>query len=59
MKELAFMIAKALFIPCYSIKCDFIYTCVQYNIIYYIIAFTNNSLSKVTLNEHTNIIANF
>ena len=31
---------------------------VQYNIMHYIIALTNNSLSKETLNEQINIIAN-
>ena len=58
-KELVFMISKALFIRCYFIKFDLNLDSVQRNIMHYIIAFTSNSLSKVTLNEQTNIIAYF
>ena len=56
-KELAFMITKILFIPCYSIKCDLSLYSLLHNVMQYIIALTNNSLSKVTLNEQTNIMA--
>ena len=56
-KELASMITKTLFIRCYTIKCDLSLNSLQYNIMDYIIALTNNSLSKETLNEQTNIIA--
>ena len=45
-KELAFMITKTLFISCYSIKCDLNLNSVQHNIMHYIIALTNNSLSQ-------------
>ena len=58
-KELAFMIAKTLFIPCYSIKCDLSLHSLQHNIMHYIIIFTNNALSKETLTEQTNIIVHF
>ena len=42
--ELAFMITKASFIR--SFKCDLSLVSVQHNIMHYIIAFTNNSLSQ-------------
>ena len=58
-KELAFMITKTLFIPCYSIKCDLGLDNLQLNIMHYIIVLTNNSLSKVTLYEQTNLIFYF
>ena len=45
-KELAFMITKTLFMSCNSIKCDLSLDSVQYNIMHYIIALTNNSLSQ-------------
>ena len=45
-KELAFMITKTLFMSCYSIKCDLSLDSVQHNIMHYIIALTNNSLSQ-------------
>ena len=45
-KELAFKITTSLFMPCYSIKCDLSLDSVQHNIMHYIIALTNNSLSK-------------
>ena len=44
-KELAFMITKTLFMSCYSNECDLSLDSVQNNIIHYIIALTNNSLS--------------
>ena len=44
-KELAFVITKTLFISCYSIKCDLSLDSVQHDIMHYIIALTNNSLS--------------
>ena len=44
-KELAFVIPKTLFISCYSIKCDLSLDSVQHDIMHYIIALTNNSLS--------------
>ena len=58
-KILAFMITKTLFMSCYSIKCDLSLDSVQHDIMHYIIALTNNSLPKVTLNEQTNIISHF
>ena len=58
-KELAFMITKTLFIRWASIKFDLILDSLQHNIMHYIIALTNNSLSKEILNEQTNIIAHF
>ena len=58
-KELVFMISKTLFIRCYSIKCDLSLDNLQHNIMHCIIALTNNSLSKETLNEQTNIIVKF
>ena len=57
-KELAFMVTKTLFIP-YTIKCDPSLDSLQHNIMHYIIVLTNNSLSKVTLNEQTNLIFYF
>ena len=56
-KKFVFMINKTLFIRCYSIKCDLSLDSVDYYIMHYIIALTNNSLSKETLNEQINIIA--
>ena len=44
-KELAFMITKTLFIPCYTIKFDLRLDILQRNIMHYIIALTHNSLS--------------
>ena len=58
-KQLAFMITKILFIPCNSIKCDIGLDSFKHNVLHYILAMTNNSLSKVTLNEQTNIMALF
>ena len=58
-KELAFMVTKTLFIPYYTIKCDLSLDSLQHNIMHYIIVLTNNSLSKVTLNEQTNLIFYF
>ena len=56
-KELVFMKNKTLlFIHCNSIKCDLWLDSVQHYIMHYIIFWTNNSLSKETLNEKTNII---
>ena len=45
-KELALMITKALFIRCYTIKCDLSLDTLQHNIMQYIIALTHNSLSQ-------------
>ena len=45
-KELAFMITKTLFIRCYTIKCDLSLDSLQHNIMDYIIALTNNSISQ-------------
>ena len=45
-KELAFMITKTLFIRCYTIKCDLSLDSLQHNIMHYIIALTNHSLSQ-------------
>ena len=45
-KELAFMITMILLIRCYSIKCDLSLDSLQHNIMHYIIALTNNSLSQ-------------
>ena len=45
-KELSLMITKTLFMSCYSIKCDLSLDSVQNNIMHYIIALTNNSLSQ-------------
>ena len=58
-KKLVLIINKTLFIRCYSIKCDLSLDSVQHNILHDIIILTNNSLSKETLNEQTNIKANF
>ena len=41
-----FMITKTLFIRCYSILCDLSLNSVQHNIMHYIIALANNSLSQ-------------
>ena len=48
-KELAFMITKTLFIRYYTIKCDLSLDSLQHNIMHYIIALTNNSLSQGNL----------
>ena len=45
-KELAFMITKTLIIRCYTIKCDLSLENWQHNIMHYIIALRNNSLSQ-------------
>ena len=45
-KELAFMITKTLFILGYTIKCDLSLDSLQHNIMHYIIALTQNSLSQ-------------
>ena len=45
-KQFAFTITKTFFIPCYSIKYDLSLDCLQHIIMHYIIALTNNSLSK-------------
>ena len=45
-KELAFMRTKTLIMSCYSIKCDLSLNSVQHDIMHYIIALTNNSLSQ-------------
>ena len=42
----SFMITKTLFIRCYTIECDLSLNSVQHNIMQYIIALTNNSLSQ-------------
>ena len=54
-----FMITKTLFLRCYTINCDLTLNSVQHNIMHYIIALTNNSLSQSNLNELTNIIFHF
>ena len=45
-KELAFMIAKRLFIRCYTIKYDLSLDTLQHNIMHYMIALTNHSSSQ-------------
>ena len=45
-KEIAFMITKTLLIRYYPIECDLSLNSLQHNIIHYIIALTNNSLSQ-------------
>ena len=45
-KELDFMITKKLFIRCNTIKCDLSLVTLQHNIIHYIIAVRNHSLSQ-------------
>ena len=45
-KDLAFMITKTLIMSCYSIKYDLSLKSVQHDIMHYIIALTNNSLSQ-------------
>ena len=45
-KELAFMRTKTLIMSCYSTKCDLSLNSVQHDIMHYIIALTNNSLSQ-------------
>ena len=45
-KELAFIITKTVFIRCYTIKCDLSLDSLQHNIIHYIIALTNHTLSQ-------------
>ena len=45
-KELAFMITKTLVMSCYSRIFDLSLDTVQHNIMHYIIALTNNSLSQ-------------
>ena len=46
MKELAFMKIKTLSIRCYTIKCDLSLYSWQHNIMHYIIALTENTLSQ-------------
>ena len=58
-KKLVLILNKTLFIRCYSIKCDLSLDSVQHNILLDIIILTNNSLSKETVNDQTNIMANF
>ena len=55
-KELAFMITKTLIIRCYTIICDLSKCSLQHNIIHYIIALTQNSLSQSNFKPVTNII---
>ena len=55
-KELAFMITKTWNIRCYTIKCDLSLCSLQDNIMHYIIALTNNSLSQSKFKRQTNII---
>ena len=45
-KDLAFMITKTLFMSCYSINYGLSLDGMQNNIMHYIIALTNNSLSQ-------------
>ena len=45
-KELAFMITKTLIIRCYTIKCDLSLENWQHNIMHYMIALRNHSLSQ-------------
>ena len=45
-KELAFMKTKTLFIRCYTINCDLSLDSSQHNIIHYMIALTNYSISQ-------------
>ena len=45
-KELAFMKTKTLFIRCYNIKCNLSLDSLQHNIMFYIIALRNHSLSQ-------------
>ena len=45
-KELAFMITKTLFIRCYTIKCNLSLDSLQHNIMFYIIALRNHSISQ-------------
>ena len=45
-KELAFMITKTLIIRCYTIKCDLSLDRLQHNIMQYMIALTNDSISQ-------------
>ena len=45
-KGLAFMITKTLFIRCYTIECDISLDTLQHNIMRYIIALRNLSLSQ-------------
>ena len=52
-EKLAFMRTKTLFIQCYSITFDLSLDRLQHNIMHYIIALKNNSLSPITLNEQT------
>ena len=44
-KELAFMITKILFIGCYTIKCDLCLESLQCNIMQYMNALTEHSIS--------------
>ena len=44
-KELAFMKTKALFIRCYTIKCDLSLDSVKHSIMHYIIALTSHLIS--------------
>ena len=45
-KDVAFMITKILFLRCYTIKCDLSLDTLQHNIMHYIIALRNHSLSQ-------------
>ena len=45
-KELAFIKTKTMFIRCYTIKCDLSLDSLQHNIMHYIIALTNYSISQ-------------
>ena len=45
-EKLAIVITKTLFIRCYTIKCDLSLVTLQHNIMHYIIALRNHSLSQ-------------
>ena len=45
-KDLDILITKTLFIGCYTIKCDLNLDTLQHNIMYYIIALRNHSISQ-------------
>ena len=45
-KELDFLITKTLFIGCYTIKCDLSLDSLQHNVMHYIIALRDHSLSQ-------------
>ena len=49
----SFMITKTLFIRCYTINSDLSLNSVQHNIMQYIIALTNNSLSQSNFKRTT------